>query len=80
MSKMILIRNVPDEVHRELKERAARARMTLSNYVLREMEKHVARPLLEDVLARVVARPALDIELSESPAEIIRAQRDGRCQ
>ena len=37
MSKMIQIRNVPDDLHRALKVRAAREGMTLSAYLLREI-------------------------------------------
>ncbi|MDH3247456.1 MAG: hypothetical protein OEQ47_00730 [Acidimicrobiia bacterium] len=50
MSKMIQIRNVPDDVHRELKVRAARAGMTLSDFLNAELERVVAhRPLVEMV-------------------------------
>ncbi len=45
---MIQIRNVPDEVHRELKIRAARAGMSLSELLNAELERIVAhRPLAE---------------------------------
>jgi len=37
MSKMIQIRNVSDEMHRELKMRAAAAGMSLSDYIKREL-------------------------------------------
>ncbi|HEY5684390.1 MAG TPA: hypothetical protein VIY70_03365, partial [Acidimicrobiia bacterium] len=33
MSKMIQIRNVPEDIHRELKMRAARAGMSLSDFL-----------------------------------------------
>ena len=42
MVATIQIRNLPDEVHRTLKVRAAEARMTLSDYRLKEFER-VAR-------------------------------------
>jgi antitoxin FitA len=35
---MIRIRNVPDELHRTLKDRAARGGMTLSDYLLAAVE------------------------------------------
>jgi len=38
MTKMIQIRNVPDDLHRKLKVRAAQEGMTLSNYLLSEIE------------------------------------------
>ena len=45
---MIQIRNVPDDVHREIKVRAARAGMTLSDFLNAELARVVAhRPLAE---------------------------------
>ncbi|MDE0652845.1 MAG: hypothetical protein OXI26_04285 [bacterium] len=73
---MIQIRNVPDPVHREAKVRAARAGMSLSDYLLRELEQALSVPPVDVVLARVAGRdqPAL----SESPAEAVRAERESR--
>ena len=76
MSKMIQIRNVPDEVHREVKARAARAGMSLSDYLLREVERVVHTPPAEEILARLAGRERP--RLSETPAEAIRAERDAR--
>lgn len=76
MSKMIQIRNVPDEVHREAKVRAARAGMTLSAYLLREIERSLETPDIEELMARIRSRER--IHPSESPAEIIRAEREAR--
>lgn len=76
MSRMIQIRNVPDELHREAKARAARAGMTLSDYLLREIERVLAYPPVEELLARIESRPRP--ELSETPADMIRAERDSR--
>jgi antitoxin FitA len=39
MAKMIQIRNVPDELHRMLKAWAAGANMSLSDYLLSEIER-----------------------------------------
>ncbi|MGH8586426.1 MAG: FitA-like ribbon-helix-helix domain-containing protein [Gammaproteobacteria bacterium] len=36
---MVQIRNVPDDLHRKLKARAALAGMSISEYLLREIEK-----------------------------------------
>ena len=76
MSKMIQIRNVPDGVHREVKARAARAGMSLSDYLLHEVERLVAVAPVEEVLARLAARERP--RLSETPAEAVRAERDSR--
>ena len=76
MSKMIQIRNVPDTAHRELKARAALAGMSLSDYLLRELQRILERPTREELFARIARRPK--VHLSVSPAEVIRAERDGR--
>ena len=73
---MIQVRNVPDAVHREAKARAARAGMSLSEYLLRELEQVLSVPPVEVVLARVAGRDSP--KLSESPAEAVRAEREQR--
>ncbi len=74
MSKMIQIRNVPDDLHRTLKIRAAKASMTLSDYLLSEIERVAERPTLDEMMERLRQDPP--VELDESPAEIIRRMRD----
>ena len=76
MSKMIQIRNVPDDVHREAKARAARAGMSLSDYLLREIERSLEVPPIEELLARIRAQEP--VHPTETPAEIIRAEREAR--
>lgn len=76
MSKMIQIRNVPDELHRELKARAARSGLTLTDYIQRELEQVVRRPPVDDVLQRVRSRPRPD--LSISAADAVRQEREAR--
>jgi plasmid stability protein len=56
MSKMIQIRNVPDAVHRKIKVRAAQSGMTLSDYLLGEIERIAALPTHDEMLARLHAR------------------------
>ena len=56
MSKMIQVRNVPDDVHRTLKMRAAAAGLSLSDYVKQDLEAAAARPTLEEIDARVSQR------------------------
>jgi antitoxin FitA len=73
MSRMVQIRNVPDELHRELRVRAAKAGMSLSEFLLREVAKIAERPSLEEVLERIRQREP--VELDEDPAETIRKLR-----
>ncbi|WP_158808368.1 hypothetical protein [Beijerinckia sp. L45] len=76
MPSMIQIRNVPDEIHRTLKARASLAGMSLSDYLLREIRQAAVRPSLDEMLERLRQLPP--VELSETPAEAVRAERDRR--
>jgi plasmid stability protein len=73
MSSMIQIRNVPDDLHRRLKARAAMAGMSLSDYLLKEISAVAARPTLEELLARLATRSR--VEPDESPEDVVRALR-----
>lgn len=74
MSKMIQLRNVPDDLHRKLKARAASAGMTLSDFLVREARLIAERPTDEEMLVRLRALPP--VKLKTSPAKIIREMRD----
>ena len=74
MSKMIQIRNVPDELHRTLKANAARIGMTLSDYLLSEIEQVAEKPTLSEMMERLRNREPL--ELDEPPEVTIRRMRD----
>ena len=74
MSKMIQIRNVPDDLHRKLKMRAAELGMTLSDYLLSEVRQLAERPTLQEVLSQLDREEPLTPE--ESSAEIIRNLRE----
>ena len=76
MSKMLQIRNVPDEIHRRLKSRAALAGMSMSDYVLREIEVVLSRPTRDEVFARIAELPPIDLD--PPPAEVLREERE-RC-
>jgi plasmid stability protein len=74
MSKMIQLRNVPDDLHRKLKSRAASAGMTLSDFLIREAKLIAERPTMEEMRKRLAALPP--VKLKTSPADIIREMRD----
>lgn len=76
MSKMIQIRNVPDKLHRRLKSRAALSGLSLSEYLLREIQSLAERPTLEEMIARLEGR--MPVEPRESVVEALRAERDTR--
>ena len=74
MSRMIQIRNVPDALHRKIKVRAAQSGMTLSHYLLAEIERLAGLPTRDEMLARLHARtPA---RLKTPAAAVIRRDRE----
>jgi plasmid stability protein len=74
MAVAITIRNVPDEVRDELAARAARSGRSLQEFLLRQLTDLVARPSVDDVIARARSRAAATGTRLD-PAEII-ADRD----
>ncbi|MGY6662104.1 MAG: FitA-like ribbon-helix-helix domain-containing protein [Glycocaulis sp.] len=74
MAVMVQIRNVPDALHRTLKARAALAGMSLSDYLLAELRQLAERPSLEELRARLHARPPLAADADIAAA--VRAERD----
>jgi plasmid stability protein len=76
MSKMIQIRNVPDDVHRTLKTRAAAEGLSLSDYVKRDLEELATQATLEDVFARARAWGSSGITAEEIVEDIREARGD----
>jgi hypothetical protein len=76
MPKMIQIRNVPDRVHRTLKARAAEAGMTLSDYLLSELDDAASRPSPAEMRERLERRSR--VIGGESSTEAVEAVRSAR--
>ena len=70
----VQIRNVPTELHRRLKSRAAEEGLSLSDYLLRIVEREASIPTPDEIVQRLRALPPL--ELDEPPSAIIRRMRD----
>ena len=47
MTKMLQVRDVPDEVHAQLRRRAAAAGMSLSDFARQELTRLAQRPSLQ---------------------------------
>ncbi|HEY2740299.1 MAG TPA: hypothetical protein VGK45_17950 [Thermoanaerobaculia bacterium] len=76
MSVMVQVRNVPDEIHRKLKARAALMGMSISEYLLREIERSLERPTREELLIRLRSRQSVDP--GEPIASAVAAERLAR--
>ena len=76
MSKMIQVRDVPDQVHSTLKARAAREGMSLSDFIKKELERSAEQPTMREWLEST--RQAKPIPTKRSAAQIIRELRDSQ--
>ena len=76
MSKMIQLRHVPDDLHRKLKARAALEGVSFSDYLLHEIKRFAEQPTVEELKERLAR--LTPVKLDVSPAEVLRAERDGR--
>jgi antitoxin FitA len=70
------IRNVPEEVSRILKSRAAQSGQSLSEYALSLLKRAALTPTIEEMTKRIEARGRVDI--GTAAADIIREERDAR--
>jgi plasmid stability protein len=76
MSKMIQLRNVPDDLHRKLKSRAAMAGLSLSDYLLLEVQRVAERPTVAELRERLARRTP--VSPRTTPARAVRAEREQR--
>lgn len=70
----VQIRDVPEEVHRELTRRAADAGRSLQQYLLVELTKLASRATNAELMARIEDRPKPSISVDE----ILETLNDGR--
>ncbi|MEX1009687.1 MAG: hypothetical protein WD271_17855 [Acidimicrobiia bacterium] len=73
----VQVKGVPDQVHRELRRRAAAAGQSLQEYLLGRLIEEVRYPPLDEVLDRAGGRSGGRASLKQAAAAI-RADRDSR--
>lgn len=76
MAKMIQIRNVSERLHRLLKARAAMSGLSLSDYLLQEMERVAQYPTAEEFRRRLATRDV--VSAIDSTVQWVREERDSR--
>ena len=74
MSSMIQIRNVPPEIHRALKARAALAGKSMSEMILEELQAMLSLPSERELRERL--DHAEPFAMKKSSAGLIRRERD----
>ena len=70
----IQICNVPDDLHRKLKSRAAREGLSLSAYLLAELRRVADRPTPEELRRRLARLAPTNPRIT--PEEAVRGERD----
>jgi plasmid stability protein len=74
MGVLVQVRDVPEEVHRTLKARAAASGLSLSEYLRTLLARTAARPTAAELTARIKARGIVEMQ---EPSEVaVRSIRD----
>ena len=76
MPRMVQLKNVPDDLHRLLKARAAMEGMSLSDYLIAEVRRSAERPTPAEMRDRLAKRSA--VVTTMSAADAVREGRDSR--
>lgn len=71
----IQVRNVPDGISRALKAKAALEGRSLSDYLLRELERIATRPSRAELIERIISRGIADLPAAE---DVLAEQRPRR--
>jgi plasmid stability protein len=71
---MVQIRNVPEDIQRKLKSRAALAGLSLSDYLLLELRRGLDRPTRQELLERLSGRTT--VTPRRRPAFMVRRERE----
>jgi antitoxin FitA len=73
----VQIKDVPDDTHRVLRERAARAHQSLQEYLRSRLIAEASQPTVEEVFERAAARNGGKVSF-DAAASHLRAERDRR--
>jgi antitoxin FitA len=74
----IQIKNVPPDVHRTLRRRAAEAGMSLQEYLLAELTEQARQPTLREIFDRIEREETEGSVDLDEVVRIIRQDRDSR--
>ena len=66
----VLVRDLPDDTHRQLTERARRAGISLQQYLTTELTRLANTPTLEEVLDRIAQRSGGRVGLTQAVKDL----------
>ena len=70
----VLVRNVPEDVHRKLTERARSNGISLQRYLSTELTRLAETPTLEEMIARIERRSGGTVGLRRAVADLEEAR------
>jgi plasmid stability protein len=73
----VQIKDVPEDTHRVLRERAARAHQSLQEYLRSRLIAEANQPTLDEVFDRIAAHSGGRLSF-EAAVDYVRAERDRR--
>jgi len=76
MATIFQIRNVPDDLHRRLKARAALEGVSMSVFILQAIERALTRSIRRELIEAIHGQP--EVELDPSPAGTLREEHEAR--
>lgn len=78
MTRVIQIRDVPDDVHEALGRAAVAEKLSLNRYVLRELEHLARRAEVVELNARVITETRARVRRKVARETILAALQEGR--
>lgn len=66
----VLVRDVPEQVHAVLQQRAEEGGQSLQQYLVGELRRLAERPTVEQVLKQAAARPGGRVGLAQAVADL----------
>ena len=73
----LLVRDLPDDVHVALQQRAKREGRSLQQYVTRELTRIAQRPSLTDVLDRIERHAGGSVGLEQAAEDLVQERSRG---
>jgi hypothetical protein len=66
----VLVRDLPEETHRKLQQRAEAAGQSLQQYLSRELTRLAETPTMDEILERIERRSGATIGFAQALADI----------
>ncbi len=66
----VVVRDLPDDIHRRLQERARDAGQSLQQYLTVQLTRHATTPTLDEVINRITTRSGGRVGFQQAVADL----------